>query len=76
LNNDGFGVSNVRMVIRNGSGNVVATAITGTFGYYRFEGIAAGALYNIDASHKRYSYATRAVQVDGELTNVDFTPQP
>ncbi|MBA2735551.1 MAG: hypothetical protein H0U50_02065, partial [Pyrinomonadaceae bacterium] len=58
-------------------GGNVRTARTNPFGYYRFEGVAAGETYIISVSSKHYSFiqSTRVLSVNGDLAEVDFTAQ-
>ncbi len=80
----GFNVSG-RVIAPNGSGlsktyltmtftdGSVRKALTSSFGYYNFENVPAGAIVAISLSAKGYSFQSRAVKVDDELTGVDFT---
>lgn len=79
----GFKVSG-RVIAQNGSGlkgtyltmtfsdGSVRTAITSSFGYYNFENVPAGSVVVLSLISKGYTFQSRAVQVDGELTSVDF----
>ena len=74
LTADGHGVRNARVSITDSNGNV-RTAITGSFGYYRFEDIEAGRTYVIGVQVKRYSFTPRTIDVLDNLADVDFTAQ-
>lgn len=58
---DGRGIRNVLVRLVDESGQV-RTALTSTFGYYRFANVDAGKTYMINASAKRFSF-TQSVQV-------------
>jgi len=71
---DGRGLRNARVSITDQEG-VVRWAITGSFGYYRFDDIEAGETYIIGVASKRYTFTPRVLQVFDNLSNVDFTAQ-
>ncbi len=73
-NGAGRGVANARVLISSGS-NVVASAVTGPFGYYQVNGLASGS-YTVTVSSKRHSYAPRTVSLSDNVTGFDFTPAP
>ncbi|MDQ3490846.1 MAG: hypothetical protein M3449_07260 [Acidobacteriota bacterium] len=52
------------------------TARSSSFGYYRFEDVAAGETYILSVSSKRYSFAPRVVSALDELSDLDFTAEP
>ncbi|HLM03075.1 MAG TPA: S8 family serine peptidase [Pyrinomonadaceae bacterium] len=74
LSPNGAGVANARVTVTSQSGEKRA-AITNSFGYFRFESIAAGAGYVFEISHKRYSFAPRVVDVAEELNELNFTAE-
>jgi hypothetical protein len=71
---DGRGINNVRVSL-TGANGITRTAITGAFGYYRFDGLTAGENYVMTAQSKRYHFVnpTRVVNAFDDLSNVDFT---
>jgi hypothetical protein len=75
LSINGDGISNARVLVTDQSGER-RSAITNSFGYFRFENVAAGADYLFEIRHKRYSFAPRVVSVNEELTELNFTAQP
>jgi subtilisin family serine protease len=75
LSASGAGVANARVLVTNQSGER-RTAISNSFGYFRFENVAAGASYVFEISHKRYSFAPRVVNVSEELNELNFTAEP
>ena len=49
-------------------------AITNPFGYYRFRNVPSGQIYLVTVDHKRYSFEQRTINLNDELTGLDFTP--
>ncbi len=70
----GFGVTNVLVSLIDRNGNV-HQAITGAFGYYRFDDVETGQNYVISAISKRFQFVSRIITVDDGLSNVDFVAQ-
>lgn len=70
----GRGIRNVIVKLTDSEG-VVRTATTGSFGYYRFEEVAAGETYVVSAQGKRYTFtqSSKVLNVEEETNNVDFT---
>ncbi|HUR98112.1 MAG TPA: Ig-like domain repeat protein [Pyrinomonadaceae bacterium] len=73
LDGDGRGVSGARVSMQSQAGEIV-WAVTNPFGYYRFVNLAVGQSYIVTAEHKRYSFAPRTINLNDELTGLDFTP--
>jgi hypothetical protein len=71
----GASVSNASVLVTNQAGET-RSAITNSFGYFRFENVAAGASYVFEIRHKRYSFAPRVVNVGEELNELNFTAEP
>ncbi len=67
----GLPVRNAVVSIINNQG-VRRTATTSSFGVYTFANIASGTDYTITVSSKRYRFAPRQLNVNGNLTNIDF----
>ncbi len=74
---EGSGITNVRVSLTDQNGNV-RTAVTGSFGYYRFDEINAGQTVVISVASKRYLFAnpTRILSVVDDLADIDFTAEP
>jgi uncharacterized membrane protein len=74
----GNGIRNVSLTI--GGGNLPASlvALTGSFGYFSFQGLQSGQTYTVTASSKRYSFAqpSRMVTPSGDVTGFDFVANP
>jgi hypothetical protein len=51
------------------------TAMTGSFGYYRFEDVEVGSTLVMGVTSSRHRYTQRLVQVFDTLTDVDFIAQ-
>ncbi|MBK8813341.1 MAG: carboxypeptidase regulatory-like domain-containing protein [Acidobacteria bacterium] len=70
----GQSVSMARVTMTDGNG-VTRTALTNPFGYYRFLNVNSGASYTMGARSKEYTFTSRAVQVNDNVTNADFVAQ-
>ncbi|MBC7899584.1 MAG: carboxypeptidase regulatory-like domain-containing protein [Saprospiraceae bacterium] len=75
---DGRGIRNAAVIISGGNLPESRRALTGSFGYYRFDGLPAGETYVLSVGSKRYSFSVpaRTVTLNDELSNVDFTALP
>jgi Carboxypeptidase regulatory-like domain len=71
----GHGVGSAKVSITDSNGNV-RTAITGTFGNYSFDNVAAGGTYTIAVRSGRYTFTSRTLQINNTVTDVDFTAEP
>ena len=74
LTPDGRGLRNAAVILTDASGRVRATRTT-TFGYYRFENVAAGETYVFEVRSKRYHFAPQVVTVTEDLSDLNFTAQ-
>jgi hypothetical protein len=72
----GIGVSNALVSLVDGGSGGRRTAITNPFGYYRFDNVANGATYTVAVISRRYTFTPQTVQVNDNLTNVDFVAEP
>ena len=70
LTPDGRGLRNATVTITDSKG-VTRTAVTGSFGNYRFEDVEVGT-YVLGGSERRYRFTSRVIQVTDSLTNVDL----
>ena len=70
---NGYGVAYATVSLTSPDGQV-RTALTNAFGYYQIDDVEAGSGYTIGATAKRYTFATRVINVSDSLTDVDFTP--
>jgi len=67
----GLGFRNAIVSIIDPQG-VRRTATTSSFGVYSFDNVTTGQFYTLTVSSKRYRFSPRVLQVDGNLTNIDF----
>jgi hypothetical protein len=77
LTSDSRPIRNVLISIKDDSGET-QTALTGPFGYYRFENVVAGRTYVLTVSSRRYRFSQPSVirTVSDDLTGVDFVAEP
>lgn len=70
---NGAGLRGVKVSLTDSMG-VTRLAITGSFGYYRFDEVAAGGTYILTVSSKRNTFASpsKVISATDELTDVDF----
>ncbi|MEJ7623641.1 MAG: carboxypeptidase regulatory-like domain-containing protein, partial [Pyrinomonadaceae bacterium] len=66
------GVARARVTLTYMTGET-RTALTNSFGYYRFENVAAGQTYIFEVRHKRSQFAPQVITVTDEIDNLDFT---
>jgi hypothetical protein len=71
LTGDGRGLANALVSLTDSSGNT-PVARTSPFGYYRFDDIAAGQSVVITVASKRYQFAPLVVNVNEEMSEVNF----
>ncbi|MBX3294044.1 MAG: carboxypeptidase regulatory-like domain-containing protein, partial [Acidobacteria bacterium] len=68
---DGRGLRNATVTMTDGQG-VTRSAVTSSFGYYKFEGVTAGDNYVMNVNSRLYRFTPRVVLVSDTLTDVDF----
>jgi hypothetical protein len=71
----GYGLSQVLVGITDMQG-VSRFVLSNQFGYYRFDGLASGGTYTIQASAKRYRFTPQAITLNGSLADFDITADP
>ncbi len=71
---DGRGLGNTIVSMIDSLGQR-RTATTSSFGYYTFDNVRIGETYLIGVSSRRYRFSPRQLQVDGNLTDIDFVGQ-
>ena len=74
LTAQGRGLRNARLTLTDSSGNT-RTAISTTFGYYRFDEVAAGETYILEVGSKQYSFSPQVLTVMEEISDLNFTAQ-
>jgi hypothetical protein len=70
----GKGVAGSQISITDSNGNT-RIVVTNPFGYYRFANVATGGTYTIRVLSKRYTFASRTVQVNDNITGIDFVAE-
>jgi hypothetical protein len=68
---DGRGLRNATVTMTDGQG-VTRSAVTSSFGYYRFEGVPVGDSFVMTVNSRNYRFTPRVVLVLDTLTDVDF----
>jgi hypothetical protein len=69
----GQGIANATVSITD-AGNNVRTFITGSFGYYNFDNVAAGGTYTIAVRANRYTFTPQTLQITDNVTDMNFLP--
>jgi hypothetical protein len=72
----GLGVGGTSLSITDSNGVVRQGTRTSPFGYYSFNNLTPGLTYTISVISKRYTFTPRTLQVNDNLTDVDFTAAP
>lgn len=72
---EGQPIAKARIVMLAASGET-RTALSNSFGYYRFADVPAGEIYVISITHKRYLFAPQVLTVIEQIENLNFTAQP
>lgn len=70
---NGSGIRGARVTITDSEGNS-RTVITGTFGYYNFNNVSAGAGYTMSVAAKGMTFAPQNFDVSGNISDMNFTP--
>ncbi|MGB7202253.1 MAG: carboxypeptidase regulatory-like domain-containing protein [Pyrinomonadaceae bacterium] len=73
----GQGIRNARVTLTSSTG-APRTAITGSFGYYRFDDVEVGQTYIVSVRSKRFQFSnpTQVITLLDELTDLTFTALP
>lgn len=69
---EGLAIPYAKVTITDGSG-FFKTVQTNSFGNYTFYSIAPGQSYTVSVAAKGYSFTPQAVQVNGNVTGLNFT---
>jgi Carboxypeptidase regulatory-like domain len=75
MTSSGRGVANTRVVMTDASNGVRMTT-TNSFGYYRFAGVPGSATYTMSVQSKRYTFTPQTMQINNNLTDVNFVSTP
>jgi hypothetical protein len=68
---DGRGLRNATVTMTDGQG-VTRSAVTSSFGYYRFEGVPVGDSFVMTVNSRLFRFKPRIVNVVDNLSDVDF----
>lgn len=68
-NNRGIAKAMVWLTNQNG---VTRTALTNSFGYYRFEDVLAGQSYTFNVFSKRFAFSPQVVTITEEMSDLNF----
>lgn len=71
LDGTGRGIINARLTLTDTAGTV-RSAVSNSFGYYRFEGVPVGEAYVIEAKHRRFRFMPQAVNVSDNINELDL----
>ncbi len=69
---NGYAADNVVITLTDQNG-AAQTVKANSFGFYRFEDVAAGQTYTLSARSRRLNFAPQIVFLNDDLVNVDFT---
>jgi hypothetical protein len=74
----GFGIRNATVTISGGDLQSPISTLTGSFGYFRFNGVRSATQYTVTVDSKRFTFTTpsRPVISATSLSNVNFTANP
>ncbi|MDQ4121516.1 MAG: carboxypeptidase-like regulatory domain-containing protein [Acidobacteriota bacterium] len=72
---NGRGIGNAHVVLIEAGGTVRQT-VTNSFGYYRFADVAAGQTATLEVRSKRYGFAPQIININGEMSDLNFIAQP
>ncbi|MBP6002942.1 MAG: carboxypeptidase regulatory-like domain-containing protein [Pyrinomonadaceae bacterium] len=75
---DGRGIRNAVMVLSGNSLTQPMRVVTGSFGYYKFDGLEAGETYVVTVNSKRFMFSvpSRVVNLPDSITDLDFIALP
>jgi hypothetical protein len=75
LRPNGQGMANIRVTITDASNNV-RTTYTGSLGWYNFDNVVPGT-YTVEAKSSRtYTFAPQILNIQNNITDLDFIPLP
>lgn len=68
-------LSRARVILLDTRGSY-RTALTSSFGYYRFDGVPAGDSYTVSVERKGYRFSSVVVSPFDNVVNLDFVAEP
>ena len=75
LTNDGRGLSNALVYLTDQEGNTLI-ARTNAFGHYRFADVQAGQSATVTVVSKSYQFASKVINLNEAITDLDFVAEP
>lgn len=72
LTTGGQGVGNTRVALTDSGGNLVAFAITNSFGRYQFDNVLSGRTYTVEPLSKRYTFTAQTLSVNANVVDLNF----
>ena len=72
---DGRGLRNARLILTDPQG-IVRTAVSGSFGYFRFDEVEVGQTYVLLAASKRFQFTPLILNVVDTIADLEFVAQP
>lgn len=73
VDSNGAGIRGARVTMTDPDGGV-RTAVTGTFGYYRFDSVTGGVGFTMAVAAKGMTFAPRTFNVLDNVSDMNFTP--
>jgi hypothetical protein len=70
----GRGLKNARVALTDSQGNS-QTAMTNSFGYYRFINLAVGETYILEVRSKQYDFTPKTITVNSDVENLNISAQ-
>ena len=71
---NGRGIGRATVTLTDASG-ASRNALTGAFGFYRFDEVEVGQTYIVSVRHKQFEFAPQIINPADELTDVNFAPE-
>jgi hypothetical protein len=75
LTSYGRGLNNAVVILTDSEGNSYTTR-SNPFGYYRFKDVEAGETYVISINSKRFTFNSQVIQVNDNISDLNFTALP
>ena len=73
---DGRGVANAQIYLTDAASGAIKQARSNSFGYYRFDQVAAGSGQILTLRHKQYSAQPVAINITGDTADFDIVVEP
>jgi Zn-dependent metalloprotease len=76
LANASYGLQNATVIMINNTTSTRKIAYTSALGYFSFYGVTLGQSYTVEVKSKRFTYTPQTMTVNGDLSDLSFTPAP